>query len=616
MRHGTTITLFFLIAMLFHFPARASDDDCFPVSEDLKAWMARLSRSQAQPSTPVCKDRMPTVARFYQRVGYRPAWIGPDGVLPQGRTLLRTIANASMVGLSYNDYVLPHPESALVADIHGPDRMQSADMAAYICWDVMLTDRILRYARHLYAGRVDPERIYQAWLARRRPITRDIAVELADSLKNDCVDAYVESLHPQSEAYQGLRDALRRYEAIRRSGGWLPIEPGPTLEIGDKGPRVAILKHRLKTTGDGFDDGPIEDDGFDHLTASAVKHFQRRLGLEEDGRVGKETLAELNIPVEQRISQLKLSMERWRWFPDSLGDRYLMVNIPAFELTIVESGQRIDRIRVIVGKKHRQTPIMSDRVTYIEFNPFWNIPQKIARNDILPKVKHDPSYLIRQAIRVFDTWDRHAQALDPTRIDWNQLSTRYFPYRLRQDPSHRNALGQIKFIFPNPHSIYIHDTPGKSMFNRQVRTFSSGCVRIEEPIGLAHHLLNDQGWNRNRLKAVIATEKRESVVLATPMPVHLVYFTAWVDEDQTLNFRRDVYGHDARLFQALHHSVPDLIADGKSPENKTQQAFFTTAHDVFGSTHTRTAPPRTHSSVDPVSGSPDASAGPRHPIES
>jgi murein L,D-transpeptidase YcbB/YkuD len=250
-------------------------------------------------------------------------------------------------------------------------------------------------------------------------------------------------------------------------------------------------------------------------------------------------------------------MERWRWYPDSFGDRYLMVNIPAFALTIVDTPDRIDNIRVIVGKKNRQTPIMSDRMTYIEFNPYWNIPQNIARKDILPKVIHDPSYLSRQGIRVFDSWDRSAQELDPTTIDWGNLSARYFPYRLRQDPSQRNALGQIKFIFPNPLSIYIHDTPGKSLFNCQERAFSSGCVRLEEPITLATHLLGDQGWNRHRLETLTAHEKAQSVVLTTPIPVHLVYFTAWVDGDKTVNFRKDIYGHDARLVQALNHPGPD-----------------------------------------------------------
>ena len=188
---------------------------------------------------------------------------------------------------------------------------------------------------------------------------------------------------------------------------------------------------------------------------------------------------------------------------------HLMVNIPAFELSVMEADSRVDRMRTIVGRIKRQTPIMSGTMTYLEFNPYWNIPQKIARKDILPKVIGDPDYLTRQGIKVFDNWDDQASALDPAAIAWNNLSGRYFPYRLRQDPSEVNALGQVKFMFPNDYSIYIHDTPGKSLFGRQGRSFSSGCVRVEAPMALAQYLLNGQGWDRTRLETTIANGQRQ-----------------------------------------------------------------------------------------------------------
>lgn len=548
MKHRSIITLILVITAICHSPATAFDDVDSLHNEDLQAWMAQLSADS--------NDLFSDVARFYQRVGYRPVWTGPEGLLPHGEHLLKTITRASTAGLDLEEYLRPDPNHAWIAITHGNTHHLSEAMAPYIQLDIILTERIIRYAKHLYQGRVMPEQIYQAWLAPKRSMSRNIPEELAQSVIADSFDSYIESLHPQSDHYQHLRNALLQYERIRQNGGWLPIDAGPTLRLGDKGARVAMLKYRLKITADGFGEAPIENDQFDEHVVSAVKHFQYRHGLKEDGLVGKQTLAELNVPVEKRISQLQLSMERWRWYPDSFGDRYLMVNIPAFMLTIVESGNRLDSIRVIVGRKNRQTPIMSDQMTYIEFNPYWNIPQKIARKDILPKVKHNPAYIVEQGIQVFDSWDENAQALDPTRIDWDKLSEAYFPYRLRQAPSHRNALGQVKFMFPNPKSIYIHDTPGKSLFNQQERLFSSGCVRIEAPFALAFELLNDQGWNRDRLKAINAREKPVSVVLDSPIPVHLVYFTAWVDENQTVHFRKDIYGHDARLFQALHHPVP------------------------------------------------------------
>ncbi|MBC2744014.1 MAG: L,D-transpeptidase family protein [Desulfosarcina sp.] len=216
-------------------------------------------------------------------------------------------------------------------------------------------------------------------------------------------------------------------------------------------------------------------------------------------------------------------------------------------------------MRAIVGKKRRQTPIMSDRMTYLEFNPYWNIPRKIARRDILPKVISDPAYLTRQGIRIFDSWDRQALELDPMTIEWEKISTRHFPYRFRQDPSDLNALGQVKFMFPNHHSVYIHDTPGKALFDQQERNFSSGCVRVEKPLALAQYLLSEQGWDRARLEATIAQGQRQAVVLDSPIPVHLVYFTAWVDEDETVNFREDIYERDRRLLIALGKRTSDLV---------------------------------------------------------
>jgi len=212
-----------------------------------------------------------------------------------------------------------------------------------------------------------------------------------------------------------------------------------------------------------------------------------------------------------------------------------------------------------VGRNRRQTPILSDRMTYLEFNPYWNIPHKIARKDILPKAISDPTYLARLGIRVFDSWDHQARELDPMSIPWESLSARDFPYRLRQDPSDVNALGRVKFMFPNPLSVYIHDTPGKALFDQQVRSFSSGCIRVNAPLVLAQYLLSKQGWDRARLKAAVAQGQRQAVVLDNPIPVHLVYFTAWVDVERRVNFREDIYGRDRRLLTALNSRNADLI---------------------------------------------------------
>ena len=569
MKHGAIIALIWMLNTLFPaMPAGAIEAGHISADGELQAWLAPLAHLDDNSPGSMDQNPLRPLARFYRQVGFRAVWNDQAGLLPQGKTLLRLMDNASEAGLFLYDYQPFHPERIRIHGISISSFPPLARLAPHIQFDVMLSAGMLRYAHHLYRGRVRPETLSRPWLAWRRPQVRDIPVELAQALTEDRLPAYIESLHPENRAYQDLRKALARYERIYKAGGWPTIAPGPTLRIGDEGPRVEALKRRLRITGDGPADMLMVAGYDDHMQA-AVKNFQQRHGLNADGFVGIRTLAELNVPVEERIHRLKLNMERWRWFPDNLGERHLMVNIPAFELSVVEADSRVDRMRTIVGRKKRQTPIMSGTMTYLEFNPYWNIPQKIARKDILPKVISDPDYLTRQGIKVFDNWDDQALALDPAAIAWSNLSKRYFPYRLRQDPSGVNALGRVKFMFPNDYSIYIHDTPGKALFGRQRRSFSSGCVRVEAPMDLAQYLLTSQGWNHERLQNVVSLGQRQSVVLNHPIPVHLVYFTAWVDEAGQVNFRKDIYGRDQRLLMALTDRDADsLVCNAAADEDR------------------------------------------------
>jgi murein L,D-transpeptidase YcbB/YkuD len=556
MKNNTKITILLFLSVLFQSPPTTSGAVAWPTGDDaLRAWLAPLY--EFGESTPVIDSNYPLlpVARFYSAVGYQAVWTGPDGLLPHGKILLNAMGSAYESGLFPDRERPSRLDSMRVNRVSVSKPPSLSGLKSYVQFDVILTEAILRFAQQLSQGQVEPETLSRMWLASRRPSTRDIPAELACALREDRLAAYIESLHPKGQAYNRLRKVLQHYEAIKASGGWPTIAPGPALRRGDKDSRVDALKRRLKKTSDLPGDVPSIHGEYDMMVEAAVKRFQRRNGLTVDGVVGKRTRAELNIPVDKRITQLQLNMERWRWFPDSFGDRYLLVNIPAFELTVVEANQPIDRIRVIVGKERRQTPVMSGRMTYLEINPYWNIPRKIARKDILPKVINDPTYLISQGIRVFDSWDRQAAEIDPTSIQWKAMSEKNFPYRLRQDPSKLNALGQIKFIFPNHLSVYIHDTPGKTLFNREKRSFSSGCVRVEAPMTLAQHLLNRQGWDHARLESVVAQGNRRAVLLDDPIPVHLVYFTAWVDDASRVNFREDIYGRDRQLLLALETAL-------------------------------------------------------------
>ncbi|WP_410288316.1 murein L,D-transpeptidase [Desulfosarcina sp.] len=526
---------------------------------ELQIRLAEAARIRDACTHPPGINPMFPAARFYQMVGYSPVWVDRHGLRPQGQTLLTALAASADDGLDPDEYLLPSLRASLKHSMAFSDAILLDDPIRCIRFDVALTDGVLRYIQHLSQGRLAPESVARQWFAQPRASTEDIPAELARALNQNRLKAYIESLHPKGDAYRGLRKALQHYEQIKRSGGWPAIPPGPTLQEGDTGLRVEALKRRLRMTHDLSADMPVDPSRYDEIVKSAVKRFQRRHGLEADGLVGNQTRAAMNVSVEERITQMQLNMERWRWFPDNFGDRYVMVNIPAFELRVIEAGKHIDSMRAIVGRKQRQTPVMSGRMTYLELNPYWNIPPKIARRDILPKVVGDPAYLHRQGIRIFDGWDHQARELDPAGITWENLSARYFPYRLRQDPSEVNALGRVKFMFPNTQSVYIHDTPSRSLFNRQERSLSSGCVRVESPLALAQYLLNNQGWDRSRLETAVANGQRQAVVLDNPIPVHLVYFTTWVDGDGTVQFREDIYGKDQLHQAAISQRAADLI---------------------------------------------------------
>lgn len=314
---------------------------------------------------------------------------------------------------------------------------------------------------------------------------------------------------------------------------------------------MKALRARLAATIDLLDPD-IESETFDDALKQATIVFQKRHGLDPDGVVGRATRAALNVSVESRIAQIMLNMERWRWMPDDLGERHVLVNIPAFSLQGIENGRIRTEMRVVVGKEYRRTPVFSDRISYLELNPFWYVPPKIAANDVLPKILADPTYVTSAGFSVLDGWGANAQTLDPAAIEWSVLGPGKFPYKLRQNPGPQNALGRVKFMFPNKHDVYLHDSPARELFGRTLRTFSSGCIRVERPLDLAAFILDDQaGWRRADIEQAITGKDTRIVRLDTPVPVHLTYFTAWSSEDGTVNFRQDIYGRDSALAKAL-----------------------------------------------------------------
>jgi murein L,D-transpeptidase YcbB/YkuD len=496
--------------------------------------------------------------RFYERRAYRPAWSKNRGPSTQVMALDQSLHNAAADGLRPADYhldkitrILEHLDD-MDTGPGSPDAQLLADL------DILLTDAYLILGAHMLAGRIDPERLDPMWKAQRR--NKDLAADLEDALNAERVGESLADLLPRHSGYFRLKKALGHYREIDAAGGWQPFPGGAKLQPGDRENRVSLLRNRLAV--EGFIENPAKTNDpefFDNSLADALKRFQTRAGLEPDGVVGPQTRQALNLSVQQRIRQIIVNMERWRWLPQDLGARYLLVNIAAFSLTVFEEDQTVLKMRVVVGKPYRRTPVFSDMLTYLVLNPYWNLPPTIAIKDILPKVKNDPDFLTKQKIRVLQGWNSSTREVDPASVNWQTVSARNFPYRFRQDPGPQNALGRIKFMFPNPYDVYLHDTPSKELFSKARRDFSSGCIRIEKPLELAEYLLRKHpDWPAEKIVGAVSgpdiTEK--TIKLPEPLTIHLLYWTIWVDEQGLLHFGPDVYDRDEIVDAALQQPPP------------------------------------------------------------
>ena len=348
-----------------------------------------------------------------------------------------------------------------------------------------------------------------------------------------------------------------------KRGGWPQLPAGPRLALGATDERVRLLRARLAAEGDLLKlSAPRAgqpraasapgDTTYDEALASVVARFQGRHGLKVTGAVDTDTLEALNVPAEARWRQIAVNMERWRWLPTDFGSRYIWVNVPEFELTMIDGGKKAMRMRVIVGKTQSKTPAFSNRITRIDLNPVWHLPSSIVENEIAPAMLRDPGYLSRKHLEVVKSSGDGTVTVDPGEVDWARMGKGDYPYRLRQPSGPDNALGRIKFVIPDQFDVYLHDTPSARLFNSTERDLSHGCVRLEHPVELAAYLLkNDPKWSQEAIQEALDSGETKSVPLPAPLPVHILYWTAWVDDDGTVQFRKDIYGHDGELDRAL-----------------------------------------------------------------
>jgi murein L,D-transpeptidase YcbB/YkuD len=489
---------------------------------------------------------------FYRNRDFRPAWIDDRLALGDARAFLTALLLVDQDGLDPKNYHLVAIGSLLAEiDAAGKKGIRHVQPESLVDLEMLLTDGFLLCGSHLVHGQVNPETIQSEWSIKGR--VEDLAAVLEKGLAAKDIPGALDSLRPANSFYRGIRKAYVEYAALADAGGWPGFPPGPKLVRGDRDARMKALRQILEVMGDlPRAAAAPEPELFDDDLEGAVKSFQLRHGLEPDGAVGAATAAALSVPVAERLKQLRANLERWRWITEELGERFVMVNVAGFRVGVFEAGQAVLFMPAIVGQAYRQTPDFSGKISTITINPTWNVPPKLAREDILPKLKKDPSYLKKKGFHVFESWSEGAREIDGATVDWTQVNGESLSFKFRQDPGPQNALGRILFLFPNKFDVYMHDTPERWLFSQTVRDFSSGCIRIEKPIDLAAYALRDDpSWTKDKIVEAIASGETKVIRLRKPLGVHILYWTTWLGVDGRIQFRQDIYLRDAALFRAL-----------------------------------------------------------------
>ena len=477
-------------------------------SDIAQAIGARLAQEGPPAHPRLTRAMRDEIAAFYAARANRPLWVDVKGVAPAGQSIIARLGEADEDGLDATAY--PVPPAAL------------SDAAALAAADLQITTSAFLYARDARGGRIDARRLSNLIdPTLDLPAVANVAAAL--SAASDAGKA-LQDFNPPHAGYRALRARLRDLRANAEPVASVSIPNGPVLRVGMSDSRVALLRERLKLA-------PLSDTTYDATVAAAVSEFQRERGLRANGTLTPRTVAALSAPNVPRLeANIVANMERWRWLPRDLGERHIIVNIPEYEMRVVDDGKVTHEVRVIVGRPDTPTPVFSDRMQFLVLNPSWYVPPSILKKEFLPKLASDPGYAQRRGYEVIRRG--------------NQIT-------VRQPPGERNALGNIKFMFPNRHAVYLHDTPTRNLFASDRRAFSHGCVRVDKPLQFAEIVLGkENGWTEERVRSLIGRGER-SVKMEQTIPIHLVYFTTFVDENGKLQTRDDIYGHDRRVRAAL-----------------------------------------------------------------
>jgi murein L,D-transpeptidase YcbB/YkuD len=535
--------------------------------EELRARLASLGVPDFVDAGSRGRERWKAVLRFYEMRGHRTAWVGGGRLTRPAEALIRTAAQSDLDGMD------PAAYARLANEARSVRRASARDWAdPALDLDIRISYALARYVDEMTGGRVDPRGKTVLWSL--YPARADVAAILARASDGGLTDGLRGQLFPQHPQYPALRRQLERYREIARRGGWPEVEGGPMLRPGQRSARVPVLRARLLAEGelDGEDAEPRPDSAegapetpvYTPGLAAAVKSYQQRHGLKADGILEKTTIAALNVGVEARIRQIEMNLERWRWLPRPLGERFIVVNIPTFELEGYEGGRRALRMRVVTGTAgETPTPVFAEEMTHVVFSPYWNVPPNIAREEVAPAAWHNRSYLARNNFEVL----KGSRVVDPADVDLGDPRLQF-----RQRPGPGNSLGLVKFLFPNKYNVYLHDTNAKKLFAEVQRDYSHGCIRVQQPLELAKWLLDGTGWSPETIKAAMHRGTERHVRLERPVPVYIAYFTAWVGDDGRVQFRPDVYRHDV-----AHEPLLPPTTAPPAPAPKVASAAVATA---------------------------------------
>ncbi len=483
------------------------------------------------------------LTRFYEARRFAPAWSQPDHV----EQVVAALEGSYRHGLLPEDF---HIDAIRLLQQLRREEPDDAGINANL--DLLLTDGLVTYAYQLVYGKVDPRDLAPSWNLSRPLLAREPEEVLEQALAEGNLAEVLASLEPALPYYTQMQRQLATFRRLANSGGWSVIPAGATLREGDTGPRVTALRARLTAVDDEAKPAGSSSQLFDPALAKAVRRFQLRHGLKPDGLVGPATLQVMNITAAERVEQIRVNMERARWLRQEFGDMrdFVVVNTAGFHVRLYQEGAIEWETRAIVGTAYHQTPVFAADMKYIVLNPTWTVPRSIIRDEMIPQIKADPSYL---ASKGFDLVDASGRPVDPRSVDWPAVSPNNFPYGLVQRSGPANALGRVKFMLPNAHAVYLHDTPSRELFARAGRTFSHGCVRIENPLELAALLLGDQPeWTRDAIEATVRRGETTTVFLTEPLRVFILYWTAEPAEAGGIRFYRDAYDRDGAVLAALN----------------------------------------------------------------